>query len=342
MANSNGRKVSSIDVAKLAGVSQATVSYVLNARPDQVIREETRQKVLEAARALGYQPNLAARAMVTGRSNMVAFWVPNSARSVFYHVIDGIMALSHGSGFHVVIVQTGSATRESLASKGLLSGQNVDGILALDARDLINDILDSVAQTPPIVSMGPAYSTRTDHVGVDLEGGSLTAVRHLFEQGCERVAFAGVHDRLYPGDPRFDAYMRATAEAGASPHLIALDNAFSDGGYRAARSAFATSDRPDGLFCWNDETAIGANRAFADLGLRVPVDVALVGSDGTRETEYAVPEISTMAQPFEEMCRLSWTYLMDRLADPDRPLQGKVLPMTLAKRASSLRFESTI
>ena len=336
MSNSTVRKASSIDVAKLAGVSQATVSYVLNQRPDQLIREETRRKVLEAARALGYQPNLSARAMVTGKTNMVALWVPNSARSVFYHVVDGIMSLSQESGFHVLILQIKTETRESLASNGLLSGRNVDAILALDARGLVNEILDSKAQVPPIVSIGPAYSDRTDHVGVDLEGGSLAAVRHLYEQGCRRVAFAGVKDRLSPGDPRYDAYMRATREAGAMPRFVQLDNASSEGGYRGAKAVFSTPDRPDGLFCWNDETAIGANRALADLRLRVPEDVAIVGSDGTRETAYAVPEISTMAQPFAEMCRLSWGFLLERLRNPGGPVQGAVLPMRLEARASSL------
>lgn len=333
------RKVSSVDVAKLAGVSPATVSYVLNKRADQTIREETRRKVLDAVQSLGYQPNLAARTLVTGKTKMVGLWVPNSYRSVFNHVIEQVMQLGQGSGYHVLIVHINTETRESLAESGLISGWNVDAILALDARDLINEILDAHPGAPSIVSMGPAYSTRTDHVGVDLHGGSVEAVRHLVASGCKRVAFAGTAQRLRAGDPRYDAYLQVMAEAGQKPQFIPLlisDYAQSHHHIHAFYTEMKDKKtRPDGVFCWNDETAIAANRALCDLGLRVPQDVALIGSDGIRETLYSVPTISTVAQPFDEMCRLAWEFLERRINSPRAPLQGKVLPMTLQQRAST-------
>lgn len=334
------RKASSVDVARMAGVSQATVSYVLNARPDQIIREETRRRVLEAARSLNYQPNLAARTMVTGKSNMVALWVPNSARSVFNHVIEQVMRLTHESGFHVVVVQVKAETRASLTTAGLLSGRSVDAILALDARDLVNDILENPGHAPPIISIGPAYSAQTDHVGVDLYGGSLLATRHLWGSGCRRIAFAGVNSGLVEGDPRYDAYLAAAGETGMVPSFVPLESSDYEGGYQGVLRAFRTLgpyERPDGLFCWNDETAIGANRAISELGLRVPQDVAVIGSDGIRETRYAVPDMSTVAQPFAEMCETAWTFLEKRLQDPSAPVQSAILPMALEERASTRR-----
>lgn len=337
MANTTKRKASSVDVARLAGVSQATVSYVLNQRPDQIIREETRQKVLDAVQALGYQPNHAARAMVTGKSHMVALWVPNSYRSVFNHVIQQMMRCAEASNFHIIIVQIKTETAETLKTNGLLSVGNVDAILALDARDLVDEIVAKHAGAPPIVSIGPAYSTHTDHVGVDLHDGSLQAVRHLVERGCRRIAFAGLKDKMEPGDPRYDAYLEATAEAGLKPEIIPLEVGDYEGGYQVLRGYFQAGHRLDGLFCWNDETAIGANRALADMGLRVPDDVAVMGSDGTRETAFAVPTISTMAQPFDDMCRLAWEFLQNRLNSPNLPLQTAVLPMHLEPRVSTQR-----
>jgi len=331
------RKVNSVDVAKLAGVSQATVSYVLTGRKDQAIREETRRKVLDAAQSLGYRPNLAARALVTGQTRMIALWVPYSYHSVFGHVIEQIVRLASESHFRVVIVQINGETGETLSSSGLLSEWHVDGILAFDATRLVEEILDQHSGLSPIVSFGPACSHRADHVGIDLYEGSLRAVRHLVEVGCRRIAYAGYQRSLYVGDSRYDAYVQVMLETGAEPIFLPLLRGEYDDTHQAVLDHVAAYGCPDGLFCWNDEAAIGANRAFADLGLRVPEDVAVIGSDGIRETAYCVPTLSTMAQPFEEMCRLAWELLQRRLKEPSLPPQHVLLPMRLEKRASTSR-----
>ena len=331
------RKVNSKDVAREAGVSQATVSYVLTGREDQTIRAETRRKVLDAAELLGYFPNLAARALVTGKTHTIALWVPFSHHSVFGHVIEQIMHLALKSGYRVVIAQTAGETSETLGSSGLLSDWHVDGILAFDATEMVNKVLDQCPGVSPIVSFGPTYSDRTDHVGIDLYEGSLRAVRYLAEIGCSRIAYSGFQPRLFPGEPRYDAYMKVMQEIGAKPIVIPLLRGEYEDAYHGIRDHIAAFGCPDGLFCWNDEAAIGANRAFADLGLRVPEDVALIGSDGIRETAYCVPGLSTIAQPFEEMCRLAWDFLQRRLQEPSHPVQHALLPMQMEKRASTNR-----
>lgn len=333
------RKVSSSDVARLAGVSSATVSYVLNQRQDQTIREETRQKIFKAVKTLGYQPNRAARTLATGKTGMIALWVPNSYHNVFNHVIEQVMRRARENGYHVVIVHINTETRESLQESGLISGWNVDAILALDARNLVDDILDSCPGAPAIVSMGPAYSTRTDHVGVDLKGGSLLAARHLVEIGCRKVAYVGVQSKLRKGDPRYDAYFQMMREANIEPEVIPIQSGdYYAECHRAVSTRWNKPNRPDGLFCWNDETAIGANRALADLGVKVPKEVAIIGSDGIRETQYSVPSLSTVAQPFNEMCRIAWDFLEKRLREPGAQIQKAVLSMSLEERASTARL----
>lgn len=106
-------------------------------------------------------------------------------------------------------------------------------------------------------------------------------------------------------------------------------------GYSAVLERFRKPNRPDGLFCFNDEVAIGANRALSELGLRVPEDVAIIGSDGIVDSLYAIPSLSTVAQPFDEMCSTAWTSLMQRIAEPKAPIMGAVLPMQLIPRGST-------
>ncbi|HEX5322348.1 MAG TPA: substrate-binding domain-containing protein, partial [Capsulimonadaceae bacterium] len=176
-----------------------------------------------------------------------------------------------------------------------------------------------------------------DHIGVDLYGGSLDATRHLLSIGCKRVAYAGNQDYLHEEDRRFAAYARAIREFHGEPILIPLDEGDYDAGYRAVLKHVVPGDHPDGIFCWNDEVAIGAIRALAELGLRVPEDVAVIGSDGIRETAYCQPTISTVAQPFIEMFSLVGSYLQRRWQEPDLPIQGTLLPMRLIQRASTAR-----
>jgi len=335
------RKVNSFDVARAAGVSQATVSYVLNGRSDQMIREETRQRVLEAARALGYRPNLAARTLVTGKTGMVALWVPFSFHSVYSHVMEQIVRLAKETHYRILVAQIHGETSETLNAGGLLSAVHVDGILAFDTGGLVGQIAGDAQALPAIVSFGPTYSPRVDHVGIDLYGASLQAVRHLRDSGCHRIAHATDEFALSNGDVRVRAYIEVMAESGLEPEVILMGRGDFEDSYRHLREYFdnaaAQNAVPDGLFCWNDEAAIGANRALADLGLRVPDDVAIIGSDGIRETLYSVPALSTMSQPFEEMCALAWDYLMKRLQDPAIPIQQTVLPMRLEQRASTER-----
>ncbi|MGI4792465.1 MAG: LacI family DNA-binding transcriptional regulator [Janthinobacterium lividum] len=333
------KKVSSTDVARRAGVSRATVSYVLAGRTDLAIREVTRQKVFDAAEVLGYRPNLAARALVTGQTYMIALWVPYAYHIVFSNVIEHIMRLAQGSRFQVTIVQTYGETGETLTSGGLLSDWHVDGILAFDAKHLVEEVLGQHSHVMPIVSFGPAATQTTDNVGVDLYEGSLQALRHLEEIGCRRIAYVVGQNHFRVGEPRYDAYIQVMQEKGMEPLVIRLTRDGYNDAYQTVRHYFATQNRVDGLFCWNDETAIGANRALADLGLRVPEDVALIGVDGIEETIFSVPTLSTVAQPFEEMCRLAWDFLQQRLKDPSLPLQQINLSMRLEKRASTNRVD---
>jgi DNA-binding LacI/PurR family transcriptional regulator len=328
-------KVNCFDVAHMAGVSQATVSYVLTERKGKSISEQTRRKVLHAADVLGYQPNRAARSLASGRTGTIALWVPFAHYNVFSRVMEQFMGLARLNGWHVTIVQTCDETYHSLHRAGLISRANFDAILAHDATALVNEILDKHKDPPPIVSFGPAYSDRTDHVGVDLYDGFIQATRHLLSVGCNRVALVGVRDHLHEMDMRFRAYTGCVRSAGAEPVYIGMKGLDYESGYQAIYNYYQTNDQPDGLCCWNDEVAIGVMSALMDLGLRVPHDVAVVGSDGIREAAFCRPSLTTAAQPFKEICLLAWSFLQKRLDMPEGNIQGTVLPMCLEQRDST-------
>ncbi|HEY3333424.1 MAG TPA: LacI family DNA-binding transcriptional regulator [Capsulimonadaceae bacterium] len=331
------KRVSSTDIAKVAGVSQATVSYVLNRRPGKTISEQTRERVWSAARDLGYQPNAAARALVTGKTGMVALWMPNAYRPIFSSVTEAVMRHAVKHSYRVVVSEVINYSNLPADYRDNIADWHVDGIIGHDARSAIDHCIDTSRGISPAVSIGPAYTTRCDHVGVDLYGGSQVAVKHLIEIGCKKIAFVSVDWGLNIGDPRYRAFTELCEAAGIQPRFISIlttDRAQARDAVEAYVLAYPDTD---GLFCWNDDVAIAANRAMRDLGRSVPDDIAIIGSDGIEETSYHSPSVSSVAQPIEEMVTTAWTFLRNRLEDPTCELQSLVLPMKLLQRESTSR-----
>lgn len=189
----------------------------------------------------------------------------------------------------------------------------------------------------PLVSMGAYVLTDADHVGIDLYDGATQAVQHLLEVGCRRIAYLVNAESRYPGDARRDGYDHAMGIAGLSPsYIIAPDQSRAQSSL-AVRRYVQECGLPDGIFCHNDEMAIGAYHGLRLLGVHIPDEVALVGCDGIEDTEYLDVPITTIRQPLEEMCRIAVEFLQRRVADAHIEQQTAMLKPTLVVRASTGR-----
>lgn len=323
------------DIAEKLNLSESTVSRVLSGQRDPLISKATRDLVRAAAREMGYRPNAAARALVTGRTNVIALWI-GSVFPVFYSQVIRICTESVKSdGYSIRIVDIGRSDTRS----GSINWPT-DGILAFDSGGLIDRLIASRQLfRGPVVGFGLSYSRSVDHVGVDLLKPSAEALRHLISSGRKRIAYVGPRTADGPRDPRCAAYSVVLADAGLAHEPVEFEAA-SPATYRAAareiiRSYVPEAGAPEALFCYDDETAIGACRGLRDLGLRIPEDVAVVGCDGIEETLYHNPPISTIAIPLEKMCRKAWEFLQKRLQDPDLPVQEAEIEAVFEKRGSS-------
>ncbi|HEY3333397.1 MAG TPA: LacI family DNA-binding transcriptional regulator [Capsulimonadaceae bacterium] len=337
MSPTSNKSAISLDVARKAGVSRATVSYVLNDRPGKSISQETRDRVWSAARDLGYQPNAAARALVSGRTGMIALWMPNAYHRIFSQVTEAVMRRAAADKMQVVISQPSLASDGSGSPIGDFAGPQVDGIFAHHGSVPVEAYIDLNRGKCPIVSTGASYTTRCDCVGVDLYQGSIDGLRHLVSVGCKRIAFATMGWAMHMADSRYRAYTDVCQETGMEPTFVKLESV----SRRQARiqiSDFLKSNGDvDGLFSWNDEIATAANMAARDAGLSVPTDLAIIGSDGTDEAEFQYPPLTTIAMPIDEMVETGWRYLMNRIENPACSPQQVVLPMTLITRESTSR-----
>ncbi len=329
------------DVAKKVNLSHTTVSRVLNKRDDITIPAATRQRVLAAAGEMGYRANPAARALVTGRSHVVAFWTTGMYRPYFSEVILQVQRQIRQHRYEMII----SDLEGHIDWQGVGDGPSpwpVDGIFALGSNKTVNAYLDAApAARRPLVSMGAYYVERTDFVGLNLYAPARDAVQHLLDIGCRRVAYVVPGGANRVGDARRDGYATVLQEAGREPEYVIVPDTAPHSPRAAARHVLSEYVRaqgfPDGVFCYSDEMAIGAFRALRDAGARIPDDVALVGCDGTEDTEYLEAPLSTIVLPLEEMCTLAWQFLERRMNDASAPLQRALLEPQLVVRASSRR-----
>jgi LacI family transcriptional regulator len=312
------------------------VSAVLTGNSTHVfVSEATRQRVLALAHELGYRPNSVARALVTGRTNVVEFWAQNVSNPFFNTVFHRArqQLLQYNRTITLWEFLIGAPTYPNVTS------WPADGLLILDwsgrAETLRERLQARGCAHLPMVTMGTYYLENTDHVGVDLRTGAEQAVRHLIASGCRRVAYVVDKWSAYPEEVRYRAYTATVEQAGQQPEYVVAPTASRSSARSSMREYVQAHGCPDGLFCHNDLIAVGVYRALCDLGLSVPEQVALIGCDGIEEVEYLERPISTIVQPVEELCDLACRFLHARLQDASLPLQQAVLQPKLVLRQTS-------
>jgi DNA-binding LacI/PurR family transcriptional regulator len=331
-------------VAEAAGVSQSTVSFVLNGREraNGSISPETKRRVQEAAEQLGYRPNRSARALVTGRSHLIGLCVRNLGMSHYANIIQRTEDQIRLSPFHLLISRWDSdfASPDNRLLEGLFPWP-LDGVLALEAGEVLAKHWDEKQKWPaPIVSMGGTryYMENLDSVGIDLPWGITQATKHLMEIGCGRIAFITSQAAPTPREQRAYAYETFMEEHRLQPELIAIDRQDRFTAHQQVKQYITQHGCPDGLLCVNDEVALGTYRALCELKINVPRDVALVGCDGIEDTLYLECPITTIVQPVEEMCRVAWEFLQQRIENPNLEVRHQLLMPELAVRDSSQFF----
>lgn len=314
-------------VADLAGVHPMTVSNALKGTGR--VANATREKIRRIAQELDYKPNLAARALVTGRTNTIAVVTGPISEHFYAHVLHLLEIELEASDYKMLFLRSRNLQQDLLSA---VRASAVDGVIAIDAVSELRTLVQSkTGSLPPCVYAGvlipdQATSLLVDHIAIDLSGATYEAVMSMAESGCKRVAYLISNSGMgHTDEVRARSYMTAMQEVGQSPELINVHIGIDTSPRHLTRTRLIEYIRehgaPDGLLCQNDEMAIAAYRALMDLGLRIPEDIQLVGCDGLVDLEYFEPPISTVVQPMEEACALAWQFLQCRMENPDLPLQ---------------------
>jgi DNA-binding LacI/PurR family transcriptional regulator len=323
-------RVTSSQVAKLAGVSRTTVSFVLNNVPHMGISDETRERVLNAARQLGYVPNAAARSLVSGATGTVAIVVPHSEHlrvdAFIPRMLAGVNDTCHTQGYKVLFEPMIETAGHPGGFLDLVDSRRIDGLIAINTPRSDDVHLARLASEGfPLVIFGSNLAEHASlySIDVDMREASRVATRHLLALGHRRVAYIGFGSNEYHGvSERLYGYSDAMHEFGVevTAGRIGFANFSAQSGYEAMNAMLERDRSLTALFAGNDTIAFGAMAALRDAGLRVPEDIAVVGYDDIPLAAYAAPPLTTMrTSPYEQACEAA--NLLLRLIAGERPAQ---------------------
>ncbi len=323
------------DVARLAGVSIATVSRCLHM--PEIVAVTTRERVLSAVRQTGYTLNTAAQSLRQRRSNTVLVVVPDIGNTFFSEILGGIETEASAAGLTMLIGDTGRIkAREDAYVRYLLNGRADGALLLADAQAAWFEVpTRNALGLPPIVAIsevGPESGPVT--VSIDNEGAAHAATEHLIAQGHRRIAHvAGPQSNILTAQ-RVAGFRSALAGAGLTGLEFPGDFGLASG--RATFERFrALEERPTALFFANDEMAMGFLSTAYAAGVRVPRDLSVVGFDDIHFAESSIPALTTIRQPRAEMGAVAMRLLLQIIAG-EAPASVQ-LPYALVIRDSTAR-----
>lgn len=320
------------EIAAIAKVSVATVSRALQ-RPE-LVSEDTRQRIHEVVKRLGYTPNALARNLRTARTRLIIALLPDIANPFFSEVIRGIEQVAHENGYSVLLGETQSSRVREQAYADMVAARQADGIITMSPRvpEIAIDGRLPVVNACEYVKDGNISSVYIDNVAA-----AGSAVDYLVALGHRDIAFiAGPSSSPICVD-REQGYRLALQRAGipADLTLTTVGDFSIEAGERAIERLLSQGQAFSAVFCSNDEMAIGALRALLSHGLRVPEDISVVGFDDIRFARYTSPPLTTVAQPKNAMGREAMTMMIELLNDPAVPPRKRVLSADLVVRGST-------
>jgi LacI family transcriptional regulator len=325
------KRATSQDVAKRAGVSRTTVSFVLNNVEGAAISVETRQRVIQAALDLGYFPDAAAQTLASGRSMTIGLVMNRSPRQIvsdtyITQVLDVLVeeVRLHGMRLMLEIVEDDRVVETYL---DLVRSKRIDGILFSGPR-LNDDALNALLEDGfPTVLMGSLPNSRFCFVDIDNRAAAHQATSHLTGLGYREIACITNAASSYTAAlERLQGYRDALEERSIpfDEALVRYGDFSPESGYDGMRSLLEKRPIPRAAFVASDVVAIGAIAAIHEMGLRIPEDIALVGFDDVPLARYLDPPLTTIHLPTEEMSRLASRMIM-RLTQGEQPDQCQVL-----------------
>jgi LacI family transcriptional regulator len=335
-----GGTVKLSDVAERAGVHPATVSRALSDSTSHMVNSATRERVVAAARELGYRPNPIARSLKTNRSFTVAVLIPDITNPLFPPMVRGIEDALAPAGFTALVANTDNDEERARTALETMRARQVDGCIAATATRDDGLLREAAAGLSLVLINRRITSHAIPAVVADDRGGVRQAVEHLAALGHERIAHVAGPQWASTGAARHEAFLETLAAVGLEPHADAIrfGDAFTEEqGARALADLLDARAEFTGLVAGNDLMALGCYDALAERGLRCPDDISIVGFNDMPFADKFNPPLTTVRIPHYEMGLRAAELLLERIAEDGEAAAAEdvVLPVQLVQRAST-------
>ena len=330
------------DVARVAGVSTATVSRVL--RDSELVRPDTRQRVLGVIAELGFVPDASARGLTRRRKELIALAglvrstaeldVEHNSLLFIDHIVHAAEHALRGTDYSLML--TFGSRGEHFEKRLRAIAGKADGLLMAEEVLDRGDLRALAAQLPVVVIAGSSDQTVTDVYRSDNTSGMTALTRHLTRHhGYQRLCFVAGPKDAPDAQARYSAFEQAVASSPVSSIDQVIHGDFSeDSGIAAAKILLGRTALPQAVACANDQMAIGVLRELQRAGIRVPADVAVTGFDDVYPSRVIDPPLTTVSQPFNDLGGRAAVRLLARIEDPALAPVTEVLPTQLVIRAS--------
>ncbi|MCK4715347.1 MAG: LacI family DNA-binding transcriptional regulator [Candidatus Marinimicrobia bacterium] len=304
-----------IDVAKLAGVSTATVSRVIN--DTGKVRPVTRKKVMKVVNELNFSPNVSAQVLQSKQSKTIGMVFPDASSLYFSEIIRGICNYVNQFSFQIIIGSAHDEEEEVKTVSRFLNGHTVGGLVIMAPSSQNDDLFKLPINhgTPVVFISVPPVKAGTTSVVLDNFKMSVEMTNHLIRLGHRNIGFINGSPHNYDSQRRYAGYLKALQENGIEVISdFTIDGNFTeDSGYKTCLKLCELTSRPTAIFAANDAMAIGAIEAVKDSGLRVPEDIAIVGFDDISTSQYITPALTTVRVPLFNLGQVVGKTLLQKI-----------------------------
>jgi DNA-binding LacI/PurR family transcriptional regulator len=316
------------DVAERAGVSRPLVSMVMRDKPGP--SQESRERILAAARELGYRPNASARLLRRNRTKLIGaiFWMGSPFQ---VRVVERLFSAAAEHGYGIALGPT-TPDRSTDAVIDQLMEERVEALFAFNIDPDSPEFREASSRIPTVLLGEWTEAAHSDNVHIDDDEGLRLVVEHLVSLGHRDIAYVG-GDGGIVGRERAESYRRAMHEFGLGAQSEVIRGSFfEEDGAAAAREIVGRTERPTALVCAGDLSAVGALAVFAQAGLSIPGDISVVGFDDSYVASLSYTRLTTVHQDVDATADATLDALLGRLEDADRPPARIATPATLVVR----------
>lgn len=309
------------DVARLAGVSAATVSRVLNNKP--FVSERTRWNVLAAMEKLNYRPSRVARRLRSRATEIIGVIVSDIGNPFFSAVVRGIEDVAYTHGYSLLLCNSDEDSEKERLYLDILEAEDVAGVLLAPTREDSLSCQSLISSRRAVVAFDRMLTElQVDAVLTDNAKGTAEAIRHLASLGHRRIGMVSGPTHLTSGRERLEGWEMAMKECGLATeeNLIAIGDFKQRSGYEQTKLLLEGPSPPTAIFVANNLMTLGALALIHERGLRIPEDIAVVGFDDLPWASCLSPPLTVVAQPTYELGRCATDRLIERISNPDQPV----------------------